>query len=142
MTPTELATQWFERVWNQKDKSAIYELMSPSVASVIDKDRTIGPGEFDTVFNSFVAGFPDIRAVLGGTVEQGEEVVVRWTAIGTHSGPFAGIEATGLRVSFFGVSWFRVRDGKMVESGDAYNLDGLINCLTSGNEAFGVRILS
>lgn len=143
MTPTEVGRQWFERVWNQKDESAFAELMSPAVVGITETGTIAGPDEFvQKVFKPFVAAFPDIQATITGTVAQDDEVIVRWTAIGTQSGAMAGIAATGLRVSFSGMSWFRVKDGVIVEGQDAYNLHAVITCLSTRAETGGVKILA
>jgi predicted SnoaL-like aldol condensation-catalyzing enzyme len=39
----------------------------------------------------------------------------RWTASGTHSGAWGAVEPSGHSVTFHGVNFFRLRDGKVVE---------------------------
>lgn len=46
---------------------------------------------------------------------EGDLVAARWTTIGTHTGPWAGIDSTGKQVTFSGVNIFRLEDGKVVE---------------------------
>lgn len=49
--------------------------------------------------------------------------VTRWTFRGTHEGQFAGIEATGTRVTLKGINIDRIKGGKFVERW--YQSDGL-----------------
>lgn len=48
-------------------------------------------------------------------IAEGEKVVVRWTATGTHKGELFGIPVTGKRIKVVGVDIFRVEDGKLKE---------------------------
>ena len=57
--------------------------------------------------------------------------VKRWTASGTHSGELAGIPPTNNPVRFSGVSTYRFRDGRIVESWYVYDLFGLVQQLQS-----------
>jgi predicted ester cyclase len=47
----------------------------------------------------FLPAFPDLRIAVEGTVAEGDEVVVRWSATGTHLGDGLGFPATRLGLS-------------------------------------------
>jgi predicted ester cyclase len=59
--------------------------------------------------------FPDIHYTLEEVVAEGEKVVVRWTATGTHQGDLMGIAPTGKLVKAPGITIFRFAHGHMVE---------------------------
>jgi predicted ester cyclase len=42
-------------------------------------------------------------------------VAIRWTAVGTHRGPFFGGAATGHRIRFAEIETLRIHDGLLVE---------------------------
>jgi predicted ester cyclase len=44
-----------------------------------------------------------------------DQVVVRWSATGRHTGAGLGFRPTGEAVTFRGVSWIHVRGGKLRE---------------------------
>ncbi len=46
---------------------------------------------------------------------EGDKVVERWTARGTHRGEFQGLPATGRQVVVPGTVFYRITDGKIVE---------------------------
>lgn len=46
---------------------------------------------------------------------EGDKVAVRYTGSGTHQGDFAGIPASGKRVTIKGIDMFRMADGKITE---------------------------
>jgi predicted ester cyclase len=48
-------------------------------------------------------------------IAEGDQVVTKKTFTGTHTGEFAGIPATGNKVTLQFVDIMRVRDGKIVE---------------------------
>jgi steroid delta-isomerase-like uncharacterized protein len=66
-------------------------------------------------FRAFRDAFPDIAATLHEVVAQADKVAVRYTLAGTHRGPFAGVPATGKRVTLSGITLFRLADGRIAE---------------------------
>jgi len=60
-------------------------------------------------------GFPDFRFTIEDMIAEGDKVVVRWTARGTHQGAFRGIPPTGKQVTITGVEIHCVVGGKIVE---------------------------
>jgi steroid delta-isomerase-like uncharacterized protein len=58
--------------------------------------------------------FPDMKVNIESMVAEGDQVVVRWTATGTHRGEFLGTRPTGRVVPMTNVDTFTIRDGKIV----------------------------
>lgn len=54
-----------------------------------------------------------------------EKVVTRWTATGTHQGPFMGMPPAGNRFTITGISIHRIFDGKIVEEWKQWDSLGL-----------------
>jgi steroid delta-isomerase-like uncharacterized protein len=63
----------------------------------------------------FIAAMPDLHVPIEDMVAEGNKVVVRWTAEGTHRGELLGIPPTGKRLRFSGISIYHLADGKVVE---------------------------
>ena len=63
----------------------------------------------------FRSAVPDLTYTVEDQVAEGDKVVTRYTARGTHQGEFFGIPATGKKVSFYTVDAMRVVDGKITE---------------------------
>ena len=61
------------------------------------------------------AGFPDLHFTVEDQIAEGDMVVTRWTARGTHTGEFQSIPATGKAIRVAGTDIDRVIDGKSVE---------------------------
>lgn len=60
--------------------------------------------------------FPDLALTIEHLIEEGDRLASRWTATGTHAGPFLGIAPTHARVAWTGTSMYRVAAGKIVET--------------------------
>jgi steroid delta-isomerase-like uncharacterized protein len=77
-----------------------------------------GQAEAKEFFGAFLTGFSDINFVVDEIFGVDDRVVKRWTFNGTHSGEFAGIPATGNKITLKGVSVSRIVDGKISEELD------------------------
>ena len=117
MDNSAIIRRWFEEVWNKGRLSAIDEM---AAANVIGHGQAqhgvdIGLKEFRPFVQRLRGAFPDIRIAIHATIEQGDNVVARWTASMTHTGEFLGIAATGRKVVVTGTTIVRILDGKIVE---------------------------
>ncbi len=63
----------------------------------------------------FASAFPDWHTTIEDLIAEGDKVVMRGVASGTHRGVFMGIPPTGRRVTVSGVHICRIKDGKIVE---------------------------
>ena len=75
--------------------------------------------------------FPDIKYTVEDMIEDGDKLVARWSAKGTHKGEFMGIPPTGKQVAFTGIEIIRVKDGKAVEEWEELDRAGLMQQLTT-----------
>jgi steroid delta-isomerase-like uncharacterized protein len=127
-----LARQWFEEVWNQRRTDTIDELLTPESVGHLEGGDLVGPEPFKRLAHAaFLAAFPDLRITVEDTVAEGDRVVVRWSATGTHHGDGLGHRASGVKVSFRGITWLRFAGGKMMEGWDAWNQGAPLQCLAA-----------
>jgi steroid delta-isomerase-like uncharacterized protein len=73
--------------------------------------------------------FPDWRSQVQLLVAEGDYVVERFTASGTHRGEFMGAAPTSRTVALPGVNIFRLRDGKILERWGNLDVLGLLTQL-------------
>ena len=86
-----------------------------------------GRRQFQQVIEAWRAAFPDVRSTVEEQVAEGDRVVTRWTARGTHTGDFQGMVPTGRSFTLTGITIERVADGKI----DPYAAaDELVGTLT------------
>ena len=123
-----LSLRWFEEVWNVRRTEIIDELLTPQSVGHMEGADVVGAEGFKKVRQEFLTAFPDLRLAVDGVVGDGDDVVVRWTATGTHTGPGFGGTPTGRVVSFRGMTWLRYRGGKLVEGWDNWDQTALMMC--------------
>jgi predicted ester cyclase len=106
------AAQAFNRI---EDRRGWYEFHAESVQA-----HGLGPAALDMAgmkkfYSALWGGFPDLTIHVDELVGEGDKVVWRITASGTHNGTFQGIPATGKAVKFGAHYTFRFDGGKIVE---------------------------
>jgi steroid delta-isomerase-like uncharacterized protein len=70
-----------------------------------------------------LGAFPDARVTVEDQIAEGDMVVTRWTATGTHTGELMGIPSTGRRSEISGITINRFSGGRIAE--DWYQSDDL-----------------
>jgi steroid delta-isomerase-like uncharacterized protein len=83
-----------------------------------------GPEGFRYAAAMVRRGCPDWHSDVHQLVAEGDIVVERFTASGTHSGELMGVQATGKTLTLPGINIFRVRGDKIVERGVALTWQG------------------
>jgi steroid delta-isomerase-like uncharacterized protein len=73
-----------------------------------------------------IAAFPDLERTIEDMVAEGDKVVARWTAKGTHTGDFQGIPPSGRVATSSGITIFRIADGRIVEEWSESDMLGLL----------------
>jgi steroid delta-isomerase-like uncharacterized protein len=75
------------------------------------------------------AAFPDLYYTLEDQIAEGDKVVTRYKAGGTHQGELMGIAPTGNRVEITGISIMRIDGGKIEEIWENYDTLGMMQQL-------------
>ncbi|MFN0129085.1 MAG: ester cyclase [Verrucomicrobiales bacterium] len=141
MTTKDLAHRWFTGIWNARNPAVIHELMHSEIVGCTEGGMVTGPEDYlENMDLPFTAAFPDLRVTVQGIVAEGDDAVVRWSATGTHARPFGPVAASGRSVTYQGMTWLRVHDGKIREGCDRWNLHALLELLTAGTESATVKL--
>ena len=104
-----------DEAFNKGNLAIIDEVYSSNYVGLDFDSGVRGPEGFKLMVSMARAGFPDIHVTIGEQIAEGDKVVTRWTAKGTHRGDLWGFPPTGRRVEFTGIGITRVVDGKYVE---------------------------
>lgn len=126
-----LARRWFEEVWNKKRDETVTELLDPNIVGYMEGVDVRSPDDFLKARAGLLDGFPDLQVTVDDVVSEGDNVVVRWSASGTHKGAGLGIPPSKRRVSFRGMSWIVFANGRIVKGWDSWNLGQLFSQLTA-----------
>jgi predicted ester cyclase len=114
-----LVRRLIEEVWNTGNYDPLAALATPDFAESTKRlnqmTRTALPDCYDTI---------------DGLIAEGDKVVVRWTARGTHLGEFASplgsIPPTGKPITFTAIHIFRIAEGKIAERWSEVDVFGML----------------
>jgi len=129
-----LAQRWFSEVWAPGGEALVDSMLARDAVGQMEGRDVNGSEDFKLARRELLAVFPDLRVYLEQVIEQDDQVAMRWTVTATHSGDGLGVPATNRPVSFRGMTWWEVRDGKIVRGWDSWNLGGLIQSLQPSAE--------
>ena len=110
-----LFRRWCE-VISQNRLDRVEEIIAPD-----EVDHALPPGipsgleGVKQLFTLLHTAFPDLQIEIEDLIAEGDKVVGRVTARGTHQGEFMGIAPTGKPVSFNAIDVVRIGSGKIVE---------------------------
>ena len=120
----------FEEVWSQGKLDVIDEIIATDFVKHISGSPDIhgpeGEKQFATIFRT---AFPDLQFTIEDQIAQGDKVVTRWTATGTHKGEFMGIPPTGIQVTFTGITINRIAGGYNAETWTSWDALGMLQQL-------------
>ncbi len=112
-----LVRRFYDEVWNQGNLDVADEVFAPDYVrhDLRASEPAPGPDGQKQIAAGFRAAFPDLEFKVDLLLAEGDYVAGRWTATGTHLGPWGGVPATGRSMRFSGVNVFRFVDGKVAE---------------------------
>ena len=88
-----------------------------------------GPEGSKMIVTVYRNAFPDIQFTIDEQIAEGDKVVTRWSAHGTHKGELAGIPPTGKSATVTGMGVDRIVNGKIVESWGVFDQFGMLQQL-------------
>jgi len=114
--------------WNAHDIARMMTFYAPDYegSDISQANPQHGTDGVQEMFARIMRGFPDIRFTLDQTVIQGSEVVLVWTAHGTHQGYIMNIPPTGRRISVRGTSVLSLEDGKIKKALYIWDVAGIL----------------
>ena len=111
-----LSRRIFDEAASQGNFTVIDEAIAPTfVYRTSALPDFHGPAGFKEFYTEHRRAFPDIHYTVEEVVAEGEKVVVRWTATGTHQGDMMGIPPTGKAVKAPGITIFSFANGHIVD---------------------------
>jgi steroid delta-isomerase-like uncharacterized protein len=110
-----LVRRFFEELWNRGELTVADELIAAEHLHHLGGQELVGPQGVRGAVTWLRTAFPDLRFEIDDVMSDGDRVVLRWTASGTHLGPFDDVRPTGRTVKWKGTDWFRLRAGQIVE---------------------------
>ena len=127
-----LSRRGIEEVWNQGKLSTIDELVAPNATyhdPNVPGGKFTGPEGLKQFVQIYRTAFPDVHIKVDAQFAEGDTVVTRWTATGTHKGDLMGIKPTNKFSTVTGVDIERFQNGKVVENWASYDMFGMMQQL-------------
>ena len=123
----DLISRWFDEVWNQGRKEAIFELYAPKgKAYGIGNEYSNGPQEFVTFWQAFRDGFTQIQFTIEEIMAEDNKVACNWSATMYHSGTFMDCQATNKHVTVSGMSLSFIQDHQIIRAINHWDLYKLL----------------
>ncbi len=123
-----LARRLIEELWEKGNVAAVDELIAPNIVLHFDyptdvpvpAELQLSLEEIKQFHSQWHTTFPDLHCTVELQVAQGDLVVTRWTARGTHTGEYRGLTYKGIPPTGKQVTWttteiVRLVDSKVVE---------------------------
>jgi steroid delta-isomerase-like uncharacterized protein len=123
-----VARRWFEELFNAGNLEVADEIIAQDH---INHDPTLpdippGPEGQKQIVNLYRGAFTNAHISIEEQLTEGDTVVTRWTARGTHQGELMGVPPTGNQVTITGITINRISGGKIAESWTNYDALGMM----------------
>ena len=115
MNNLDLVKVYSDLIWNDKNLSRIDQFLSENIVINSPLERIIGIDAMVGIIARWHKAFSDLKVSWDDFISEGDKVVSRWTTEGVHTGDFLGHRPTNKKVSYNGVSIYRISDDKIVE---------------------------
>jgi len=114
---------------NSKNKALmrrIYEEMWNGGRPALAVEIFAQPGGVERFVSEFLLAFPDLQHTIERMIEEGDQVAVRFSARGTHSGQWMNFVPTGRSIHYTGITLARIVEDKIIEHCTWWDKAGLM----------------
>ena len=125
-----ISRRGIEEVWSQGNMSVVDEIIADNyVYHEPAMGEIHGPEGLKQAVLAYRSAYPDLKFTVNDQIAEGDMVVTRWSAEGTHQAELMGIPATGLKTTSVGINISRYEAGKTVEDWSHWDVMGLMQQL-------------
>ena len=125
-----LVRRGIEETVNKGNFSVVDEILS---TDYVYREPTVGEKRGRAGFRELITmyrnAFPDVKLTIDEQIAEGDKVVTRWNATGTHRGDLFGAAPTGKQVRVQGIIVSRIANGKVIEETEVYDALGMLRQL-------------
>jgi steroid delta-isomerase-like uncharacterized protein len=141
-----IVRRWYDEFWNAEKLDVLAELLHPDY--VFGEGYGAGAPSVEGIKEANLFWhrvLPDLHFTIEDMIAEGETVVVRWTARGTHQGDWemelGTIPASGQATTTPGTSSYYLRDGKIIRDENHIDFVSLLKQMGARIEAKTVESL-
>jgi steroid delta-isomerase-like uncharacterized protein len=131
MSTSAIARRFFDEVFSEGKLNLVDELFATDYVGHPSgyEEATRGPEGVKEYVGGLRGAASDLTLTIEDQVAEGDKVVTRWTAQGTHDGELMGIAPTGRKAAVTGITIQRLLDGRVVEGWTSWDLMGMLQQL-------------
>lgn len=111
----------YEEVWNARNPASAAEIFTH-------------PEGVERFVSQFLLSFPDLQHTVEEMIAETDQVAVRFSAHGTHSGAWMQFPGTGKSIHYTGVTLARIAGDKIVEHHTWWDKASLIEQVKGGEQ--------
>lgn len=130
---TEENIQSYSHTWNEIVNKGNVKLFDTDFSANVVYDNVTthleGIDDVKKYFGEYITGFSNRSFKILEIYGQGSRIIKRWSFTGTHTGNFAGIKATGKRVTVEGITIATMSHEKIIAERDYTDDLGLMQQL-------------
>lgn len=124
-----VAHRWYEEVFSAGKLELVNELIAPDFVEHDASNPSLDREGVKQLVSMYRGAYPDLHITVEDVITEGDKVVARFTARGTHRGPLMGIPPTGKQVTVTAIDILRFENGKIVEHWGNQDLLGMMQQL-------------
>lgn len=125
-TNKAIAHRWYEEVFNTGNLALISELFAPNFVDHDPSNPLPGLEGLGQLVSMYRGAFPNLHFTIEDELSEGDKLVTRFVARGTHNGPLMGIPPSGKQAIVTGIDILRFESGKIVEHWGNQDLLGMM----------------
>lgn len=126
LTNKELVKVYYDELWNKQNKDYIDILFDDNITFHGSLDIDVkGKEQFKQYMDTILTGIPNLFHSIVTMVSEGDTIAVKALYNGRHTGKLFEFEPSNNKIAYSGASFFKFRDGKIVDVwvlGDLKNL--------------------
>ena len=111
----ERVCQMLAEIFEARNYDAIDEMIAPAFVDHEDIANPRGREHLKPYFAALHTAFPDLTHTVESSIAEGDHVALRSIWRGTQTGEFMGMPPSGKKVCVEGMTFWRVKDGKVVD---------------------------
>jgi predicted ester cyclase len=129
---TAIAKAWHDDVINHRNPVVLSEIVGTEVVqhAAGGYPKVINAEGIAGMMGDLLAAFPDLLITFDQFIAKDDFVVERYTASGTHQGPFGDLPPTNRTATWTGINIFRFACGRIVEVWSEVDAEGRRRQLT------------
>lgn len=129
MNNKDVIVNYSKTLWDQRDLSIIDRVFAPHTKIHSPLSTVQGKDTMHDIVDRWLSAFPDMQISWDEFIAEGNTVVSRWSAHGTHLGSFFDTRPSHREATFSGVIFYRLEAGKIIDYWSLIDMHAILSQL-------------